>query len=497
MKQKNSLIGKIEIQIYDKNDNLKKIVKGKNTVTHKGIKRICEILTQGARSGVSDTESITGIPLNTLKNGQNSIGLNVIEWKEKEYTTFEFSENIDGLQQSSSMFFENYNNSNYSVMSKSKNISDNFDNFYFPNKDKKNDRNTAGWVCDLGLKHAYNHLHLFSSNPSFVERTNVKYNTLTIKTKDGKELIEDRDYSVLDWGDYENYPKLKISEEFFNTELYLNYSYFNVPQVPIVGFCFDSICDNNNSTVAQNFIGGWSWSLDQGKSKLPPFFPNVSGNPSGNANDNMNSTNNYTHQSVWFNPFGETEKRFFIHTYPYAVINPTQLAWFSHLYNNGKCYFKNFSLLGINLPKLGPQAIMLGTGTEQPTPNDLNLTNPVQESKTLIKYKRNNGTDTITFEIKLDFQDCNSENEFTEIGLFFPENEDVFYSDSDYWNNSIEKNGSGKNYENISGKNRIVKFNGINKDKCNALFSHGLFEEPWKKHKDERVTIIYTVKINW
>ena len=41
MKQKNSLIGKIEIQIYDKNDNLKKIVKGKNTVTHKGIKRIC------------------------------------------------------------------------------------------------------------------------------------------------------------------------------------------------------------------------------------------------------------------------------------------------------------------------------------------------------------------------------------------------------------------------------------------------------------------------
>ena len=66
MKHQNSLIGKIEVQFYDKDNNLKKIVKGKNTVTHKGIKRICEILTQGLKNGVSVTESIDGIPLNTL-----------------------------------------------------------------------------------------------------------------------------------------------------------------------------------------------------------------------------------------------------------------------------------------------------------------------------------------------------------------------------------------------------------------------------------------------
>ena len=157
MKHQNSLIGKIEVQFYDKENNLKKIVKGKNTVTNNGIERICEILTQGLRNGVSVTESIDGIPLNTLTNGQNSIGLNIIEWKDKEYTTFDYNENILGLNQSSVMFGKNHNG-NYSYMTKNSEVSDNLTEFYFPKGEK-----TSGWICDLGLKHKVNELYLFSS----------------------------------------------------------------------------------------------------------------------------------------------------------------------------------------------------------------------------------------------------------------------------------------------------------------------------------------------
>lgn len=493
MKHQNSLIGKIEVQFFDKDNNLKKIVKGKNTVTHKGIKRICEILTQGLKNGVSVTESIDGIPLNTLTNGQNSIGFNIIEWKDKEYTTFDYNENILGLNQSSVMFGKNYNG-NYSYMTKNSEVSDNLKDFYFPKGEK-----TSGWICDLGLKHKVNELYLFSSNPCYIKTVNVKYDSLIIKTVNGKKLVENEDYKVLSYGDYENFPKIQLNQEYLNVELYFSYSYFNVPNVPIVGFCFDSVCDNTGINAARNFISGWSWSLNQGKSRLPHFFPNLSGCPSGNANTFMDSQGIYnnTHQAIWFNPFGEKEKRFYFHTYPYGVINPTQLAWYSHLYNDSKCYFKNFSLLGVSLPKLGPQVIKLGSGTGNVSADDTDLFIPLNSNEILIKNKRNNGVDSVTFEIKLDFNDCNSNEEITEIGLFFPENEDVFYSDSDYWNNSVENGGSGKNNEHISGKNRIVKFDGINKDKCNTMFSHGLFEAPWTKNKDERVTIIYTVKINW
>ena len=493
MKHQNSLIGKIEVQFFDKDNNLKKIVKGKNTVTHKGIKRICEILTQGLKNGVSVTESIDGIPLNTLTNGQNSIGLNIIEWKDKEYTTFDYNENILGLNQSSVMFGKNYDG-NYSYMTKNSEVPDDLKDFYFPKGEK-----TSGWICDLGLKHKVNELYLFSSNPCYINTVNVKYDSLIIKTVNGKKLVENEDYKVLSYGDYENFPKIQLNQEYLNVELYFSYSYFNVPNIPIVGFCFDSVCDNTGINSARNFISGWSWSLNQGKSRLPHFFPNLSGCPSGNANTFMDSQSIYnnTHQAIWFNPFGEKEKRFYFHTYPYGVINPTQLAWYSHLYNNSKCYFKNFSLLGVSLPKLGPQVIKLGSGTGNVSADDTDLFIPLNSNEILIKNKRNNGVDSVTFEIKLDFNDCNSYEEITEIGLFFPENEDVFYSDSDYWNNSVENGGSGKNNEHISGKNRIVKFDGINKDKCNTMFSHGLFETPWTKNKDERVTIIYTVKINW
>ena len=491
----NSLEGKIEVQIFDKDDQLKKIVKGKNTLTVEGLKRICEILSQGVRNGISTTESIDGVPMNTLRNGENAFGINVIEWKEKEYTTFDFSENILGLNQSDVMFKNNNYSGNYSYITKNSNVNDKFDEFYFP----ASESGETGWICDLGIKHSIDNEYMFSENISFIQRVNVKYGSLIIKLADGKKLIEGQDYEVLSWGDYDNYVKLSVNENLLNLPVYISYSYFNVPKTPIVGFCFDSVCTDKGIDNTKNFISGWSWSLDQGKSRLPHFFPNLSGCPSGNSNAVMtsNATYNYSHQMSWFNPFGETEKRFFIHSYPYAVINPTQLAWYSHLYNSTKCYFKNFSLLGVDMPKLGPQAIKLGTGTKTPTKNDTDLFSPVEKTKTVINSKRNNGVDTITFEIKLDFEDCNSDEYFTEIGLFFPENEDVFYSDADYWNKSVEEGGCGRNNEHISGKNRIVKFDGVNKNNCNTMFSHGMFETPWTKQNNERVTILYTVKINW
>ena len=502
-----SIIGKINVQIYDKENNLKKTVSGKNTITYNGIKRICDILTQGRRNGISITESIDGLPLNTLPNGQNSIGLNMVEWKDKKYTTLEFSENKSGINQVSSLFSTNHDNSNYAFMKKSNDVKDNLNFFYFPNTINNDDienlseeeiRNKSGLVFDLGLKHIYRQEHYCNELNFYIDCCNVKYNSLIIEDFYGNKLNEGIDYKVLSWGNYENKPEIVITNTnaYKNQTLYLSYSYFNVPQVPIVGFSFDCMCTEEGIKNAQNFISGWSWSLDQGKTRLPNFFPNLSGCPSGNSNTSIDNKINNVHQSVWFNPYGQKETRFYFHTYPYAVINPTQLAWYFHLQNEEKCYFKNFSFLTMDLPKLGPQAIKLGNSNKPPTADDEKLNSLIVGSETLINCKFNNSSNEIKFEIVLDYDECVCED-VKEIGLFYPENDEAFYSDADYWNNSIENNGCGKNNNNISSTNKIVKFNGINLKDCNKMFSHGLFSESWSKTKDERVTIIYTVKINW
>ena len=140
-----------------------------------------------------------------------------------------------------------------------------------------------------------------------------------------------------------------MKDKYLNVSLFLTYSYFNVPNIPIIGFSFDCVNEANAQEAAKNLIAGWSWSLNQGKSKLPHLFPNLSGCPSGNSLTSWgNFSYNSSHQAIWYNPFGQEEKRFYIHSYPYAVINPTQLVWYAHLYNDKKCYFKNFSLLGVS-----------------------------------------------------------------------------------------------------------------------------------------------------
>ena len=494
----NSLIGKIEVQFYDKDNNLKRVVNGKNTVTTQGVKRLCEVLTQGFKNGNIVTENLSGIKLNTFPNGQNSVGLNIVEWQDKEFSTFEYSENIQGLNQANNLFADG-ENGDYAYFEKDNSLNDKMSDFYFPAKENElNNKDNSGWVADLGLKHIFRKEFCFTTKEVVlcddfgVPYTNVKYNSLKITDKDGNVLEEEKDYDVLDWGDYDTPPKiLFLDEKLLNSPLFLSYSYFNVPNVPIVGFCFDCVCTGDEVEASKNFISGWSWSLNQGKSKLPHLFPNLSGGISGNSISIINNevSSNGMHQAVWFTPNNTNEKRFYIHSYPYGVVNPTQLVWYGHLQNNSKCYFKNFSLLGMELPKLGPQVIELGSGDKTPTPNDTSLTSPISNTKMIIHHKRNDGTDSIKFEVKLGFDDCNSDEYIKEIGLFFPQNDDVFYSDDNYWNKHHNQD--------ISGKNKIVKFDGINRNKCNTMFSHGLFETPWKKKKDEKVTIIYTVQINW
>ena len=499
----NSLIGKIEVQFYDKENNLKRVVNGKNTITHKGIKRLCEILTQGFKKTFVETESLHEVPLDTLSNQQKSMGLNIVEWKNKENTTFSYSENIKGFEQTSNLFKDNNQSADYAYTSKNSFVSDNLKSFYFPSESSEITKDNSGWVCDLGLKNIYRKEFVFTQNPTYlcedfgVPYTNIKYKSLKMIDESGYELQEGVDYDVLDWGDCETPPQIYFYKDdddnykFLNVPLYLTYSYFNVPKVPIVGFTFDCFCSDDGTIAAKNFISGWSWSLNQGKSKLPHLFPNLSGCMSGNAISTIdnNVLSNNMHQAVWFTPLGQNEKRFYIHSYPYGVINPTQLVWYAHLQNDSKCYFKNFSLLTMELPKFGPQVIQLGSGKNQPSPDDTKLTSPIPDTKMLISHNVSNNVDSVKFELKLGFENCNSDSEIAEIGLFFSEDDDTFYSDSEYWNNYHHKD--------ISGNNRIVKFDGINKDKCNTMFSHGLFETPWKKKKDEKVTIIYTVQINW
>lgn len=505
---KQCLNGEIIVKIFDKEDNLKKVIHGNNTITTSGLKRISEMLTYGLKNNLSISETIGNYEYKTLHSidflGSNddSLCVNIIEWKEKNKTTFDFSPLRDqGLINRNAMF-KNIDGF-YTTIEKDENLLDNFDYFYFPKQNGilEEDRQTSGWISDLGLNHVISQEHIFIQNIGIINGYNVKFNSISIKDENETILQEGVDYEILSLGDNENHPTISLVDYWLNKKLYISYSWFDVPNTPIIGFCFDHFTDAiQGISSSQNFISGWSWSLDQGKSRMNPFFPNVSGCPSGPSNIRMDQYGSYNkmQSNSWYSSWGGVKKTFFFNSLPWAVKNPTQLAWYSHTNNNYQRYFENFSLLGISAPKLGPHAIKLGTGENvSPNASDTDLNMPIESTKKAITNRRNDGESIISFEVKLDFNEAVSTIPFTEIGLYFPESDDVFFSDDEYWNETTENGGSGKNSDFISGNNKIVKLSKIKEKDCNMMFSHGKFDVPWTKSNDERISIIYKIRMIW
>ena len=68
--------------------------------------------------------------------------------------------------------------------------------------------------------------------------------------------------------------------------------------------------------------------------------------------------------------------------------------------------------------------------------------------------------------------------------MFFSEDDDYYEKDA-HWNREYNLNN-----------NCIVKILG-KPNKSDIMFSHGRFDTPWKKTSQEKVVIVYKLKINF
>jgi hypothetical protein len=475
-----SIEGFFEARTYNSKNELVNIHKGKNTLTKAGFKRVCEILVQGFSDKYS-SKSLIKTNDGGLFGDSEGVNLKIVDWKDRKESTFNNYLLSDGM----------FNDGEYSdlppvssdVMSKLN------EKFYQDDP----------VYCDFGQKNVYDEEYIFSSTINYLGRPNVKFGSIMIKKQleNGEELvlIDGEDYVVTNYGDYIRCPEIKLlKEEHINVSLYITYTIFSVPSKPIVGFCFDYYNSkkvstfNDAFTSSQNYIAGWAWSLNQGEGYLPCFFPNVSGDLSGSSNTIFSELMTQ-HNNSWFSLNGENEKRYYFTSLPYGVINPTQLAWYIHANSNVCHYFSNFQLLTIEPQKNLVDSIKIGTGIFAA---DENTTEDSTELKEFlwqceIDESFNDELNTVVFETHLGFEEGNSEKDITEIGLFFAEEED-YYKRDEYWNS--------KNNISEDNNNCIVKILG-SPEKSNTMFSHGKFDIPWKKTSQEKVVIVYKLKINF
>ena len=311
-----SIEGTFTAKIYNKSGDLVSEKHGKNSLSKEGFKRICKILVQGF-SGKYGSESLVKTSSGGIFPDSDSVNLKILEWKDRKESTFNSYLLSDDM-------FQDDKETIFNQSSLFQKLS-----------------------CDFGQRIIYNEEYVFDEySTCAIDCYNVKFGSIIIRTKEGVELVEGTDFTVLDYGDYKTKPTLSISNSYYNVNLYITYTYFSIPSKPIVGFCFDYCCSQNvtnetqASLAAQNFISGWAWSLSQGKDYLPCFFPNVSGLPSGSSNFPQNSLS--THSNSWFSMSGENVKRYYFTSLPWGVINPTQLAWYFNKNINITGYFSNF-----------------------------------------------------------------------------------------------------------------------------------------------------------
>lgn len=501
---KQCLTGTITARVYDEEGNLKRTHVARNVVTTLGINRLIDMLIDGYNQTYpkyyGDWVS-NGWQRSTLhcewdfdggKDGE-VFGVNIIDWPARSKSTFVRSTsagNLGGVYNPDYMF----NNNKYQYANFYNNWS-NGGGYWAPQGEN------YGWICDFGITDISGESFTSPDTSNYYNllNKNIKYGSLILQNSARTVTYTPTTDYLFTLGDGDTYGTIKlVNPALTNTTLKVSYAWFDVPQVPIVGFAIDCSAPGGAWNKLAHFHA-FRWSLNQGQSRTYPFFPNRVGAPRHGwqqhyNNDSTNAWPFYHAFSMqgtenYYNP-----RTFFMNSLPWAVKNPTQLAWFGWAYNESKWIYE-FQLLGYKMPKMGVHAIGLGTGNGVPDSSDTALFSPSITKVTQSK-SRNGGTSGLEIKAYLDFSEGNGVT-FTEAGLFYPSNDSVYFKEDTFWSGNAASGGANMHYNHISGSNKILKLSPLASSDFDKLASHAMYDTPWSKTSAERVELIYNLNVGW
>ena len=490
------LTGTLTANVYDESGKLVGRHVANNVVTTNGINRLIDVIIDGCNQtnplGTGDYTSnnwqLSTLSNNTDFNSQNGeiFGVNVLNWTGKSKSTFLASSNlsyITGYVDNTDVMFGNnpYLYANWH--------DGEWNTYWCPNGQ------TGGWIADLGLTTVTNETFTAPDIANYyaLQNKNLKVSTLTLKNSALTTTYTSGTDYLWTTGDGDNYGTIKLlNASLIGATLKATYQWFDVPQVPIVGFVMDAGANlGATGWSSRSFFHSFRWSLDQGNSRTNTFLPNWSGSPRGPG------WTDYLWDVMWTTGLYITDSvshSYFMHHLPWAVKNPTQIAFFGNNQDQDKYVFR-FDLLGYKVPKLGLHGIALGTGTGTPSQSDTALFNPSIQKVTVSKNK-DSSSNFLTLNSYLDFNEGNGQT-FTEAGLLYPSSDSVYFNTDKFWSGSTAAGGSGFHSPYISGTNGILRLDSIDPGDLDQLATHAMFNTPWTKNSSQRVELIYTLNITW
>jgi hypothetical protein len=496
---KNMLTGKFVVTTYDRLGHVKNVRTARNVVTTAGLNRLVDMLVDGydvlspAADGDRTDASWQKSLLHRKEDFDGGVpgrrfGLDVADWPGRSKSTWEAS-----TSSYSRGYFTGrdnmFNNDQYSATD------------YTPNyvtggywAGDTTDSMQYGHVMDMGLTGVSNELFSAANTSAYfnLANKNAKYGSMVLKNSSESTTYTLDTHYLWDTGDGQTYSSIKLipgaGDALVGQTLKATYAWYDVPQVPIVGFCIDA--GGSGDHDYRTFFNAFSWSMDQGKSRSWPFFPFRSGTPRGS-----------TWKGAWNSWYWADAIHFawgahshFITSLPWAVRNPVQMGWFGNRETQQKRVY-DFELLTYRCPKPGIHAISLGDGSGVPSASDTALFN--ERIKNAVEMKGRSGDSLLKLRAWLDFDEGNGIT-FREMGLHFPSSDDVYFKRDPYWNNSAANGGAGVHDAYISGTyNGIEVMSPIVASDCDTLAAHAMFDTPWTKNSDERQELSYELTVNW
>ena len=499
-KLKSAFDGVITVRIYDEENRLKRVHRAVNTVTTQGLNRLLDMIIDGFNQtypkSFGDWNDDTW-QKSAFHNKHDNyfkpdgipgeiFGVDVVNWPGRNKSTFtRHGDYINYVHDPDNMFNNNPNN---------------YANFYHNAQWNEywtpsvGNTMQGGWIMDMGITDVSDEEFTAGDNTSYhnLNNKNLYYENIVVKDSTGATTYtEGVDYEW-DCGDGDTYGSVKlINSNLIGEVLKVSYSWYDVPQVPIVGFAVDA-GSNTSGWGYRCHFNAFNWSLDQGETRTYPFFPNNNGSP------RHNGWEGYYWDRPWPAGWHAKSGQFFPLTYffnslPFAVKNPVQMGWFGQNQDQDKWIY-NFELLTMNMPKLGVHAIGLGSGSGTPGAGDTVLFN--EEIKKVTTSKDRNGTSQMVIKTEIDYSEGNGIT-FTEAGLFYTSDDYAYFKEDKFWNETEANGGAGTHSEHIKGSNGILRLSNLEAGDFDKLASHAMFDVPWSKNSSERMDITYELNITW
>lgn len=472
-----NIYGEVEINVYNKNNELLDKITKKNLITSDGLTCFKEILMQGLNNSYpsfyvdNDDDETSLLSNENMFSGESGeiyfYNPVIINNKKSSTISSDGSYNSQVINDNNmflntsyiSTIFNPYDNNTYTG------------DLFVPNSKTLNDyndrKNDSGYIFDIGLIKTEEEF-ILTSDTFILSNNNLKYNSFSVKEK-----ITDNDVTNLfefDCGTRTENGKIVFINnvsmdinDYLNKTFIVTYYCYSFQDEYISGIRVDMRSDNN--IITDDEYMNISLSFNQGKTRTNAIFPMVTGNPvqciyaknSGlKINDKMTS--------------------YFFNIAPWYIKIPNQICILASNKENGmgNIYIEKIQFFKLRIPKIGPIGIYLKDN---------------EFYKKIKIYNRSNNinTNSISFYAKLDYSEGNGHT-YTDVGLCNFVNNVNFYEDD-----SINSRFTND----LTDDSKFYKINIENQDLCDNILSDATLENNFIKTEDKRIDLVYKLTIDW